>query len=73
MNLQKQNAHKLTVKATRSDRNGRHERNRVRGTVLIISKVVTYLVSSSFIIDVVKTPDSMMGKLYDMTICKKDR
>jgi hypothetical protein len=49
MNLQKQNAHKLTVKATRSDRNGRHERNRVRGTVLIISKVVTYLVRSSFI------------------------
>jgi hypothetical protein len=54
MSLQKEKAHKLTVKAARkltvkAAINGRHERNRVRVTVIIISTVVTYLVSSSFI------------------------
>jgi hypothetical protein len=54
MSLQKEKAHKLTVNAARkltvkAAINGRHERNRVRVTVIIISTVVTYLVSSSFI------------------------
>jgi hypothetical protein len=33
---------------SRGASNDRHERNRVRGTVIIISTVVMYLVSSSF-------------------------
>ena len=49
MVLQKQNAHTLTVEAVRGARNTRNERNRVRGTVIIISTVGKYLVSSSFI------------------------
>ena len=50
MSLQILNAHKLTVEAVRGASNNRHERNRVRGTVIVISTVVTYLVSSSFIL-----------------------
>ena len=49
MRLQKQNTHKLTVKTTRGVNNSRHERNRVIGTVIIISTVDAYLVSNSFI------------------------
>jgi hypothetical protein len=49
MILQNQNTHKLRVKTVRGAKNDRHERNRVRGTVIIINTVVTYLVSSSFI------------------------
>ncbi len=49
MSLHKQNAHTLTVKAASGASNGRHERDRLRVTVTIISTVVTYLVSSSFI------------------------
>ena len=43
------NSHKLTVEAARGARNRRHEQNRVRGAAIIISKAVTYLVSSGFI------------------------
>ncbi len=45
MSLQKQMALKLTVKTARGASNSRHERSRMRGTVI----VVTYLASSSFI------------------------
>jgi hypothetical protein len=44
MSMQKQ---KLTVKAARGASNSRHERNRIRGTVIIISTVFAYCVSSS--------------------------
>ena len=46
MSLQKQNAHILTVKAARGGSNSRHERNRVRGTVIISSTVFAYFFSS---------------------------
>jgi hypothetical protein len=36
MSLQKQKAHKLTVKAVRGASNSRHETNRIRGTVVIL-------------------------------------
>jgi hypothetical protein len=38
MNLQKLYSHKLTAKAVRGASNSRHERNRVKGTVIIISR-----------------------------------
>ena len=44
MSMQKQ---KLTVKAARGASNSRHERNRIRGTVIIISTEFAYCVSSS--------------------------
>jgi len=49
MSLKKQNEHNLTVKTDRGLSNIRIERNRVsvRGTVIVISAVVTYLFSSS--------------------------
>jgi hypothetical protein len=54
MSLQKQNTQKLTVKAARGASNGRHE-SIIRGkviiiiiSVIVISTLVTYLVSSSF-------------------------
>jgi hypothetical protein len=37
MILEKQNAHKFTVKAARGPNSSRHERNRIRGTVIIMS------------------------------------
>ena len=48
MSLQNQNAHKLTEKSARGTSNDKHESNRVRGTVITMSTVVTYLVSSRF-------------------------
>ena len=44
MSREKQNARKFTVKVTRGSMKGRHEINRVKGTVSINSTVVTYLV-----------------------------
>ncbi len=46
MSLQKQNAYKLTVKTTRGASNSRHETSIIRGTVIIISTVFAYFVSS---------------------------
>jgi hypothetical protein len=44
MSLQKHNAHKLTVKRARGSSNNRHESNKIRGTLTIISTVFTYFV-----------------------------
>ena len=44
MSLEKQNELKFTVKKTRRVRNSSHERNRMRGTVIIVSTLLTYLV-----------------------------
>ena len=49
MSLHKQNAHRLTVKTVRGASNNRHEKNRIRGKVIIIRTVFVYFVSSSFI------------------------
>ena len=42
MILQTQNTRTLAVKTVSGTSNGRHERNRIRGTVITISTVVTY-------------------------------
>ena len=39
MSLQKQNSHKLTVKAARGGINSRPARNRIRGTIIIIGTI----------------------------------
>jgi hypothetical protein len=43
MNLPKQNLYKITVEETRGPSNIRYTRNRIRGTIIKISTVVTYI------------------------------
>ena len=58
------------METVRGASNNRHERNRVRGTVIVISTVVTYLFTTSFMLWPIYV---IRSRVMQMSIRKKVR
>ena len=60
MSLHKYETHKITVETDRGDNNNIHNGNSVRGTIIIVNKVLQYFVSESHSI-------SEVGRKFDVS------